>query len=309
MPNKLLIWIREHKLATVLILLVVFLLVKDSALMPFSYRTSNFGGEMMMQRGAVGVAPAAQFGKSMDVYESAPPATGGGGGAVVPAPERMVSRNVQLSMVVKDVAQTVQTLIDTAEGAGGYMVSSTLTNPTQSGTATVAVRVPSKSLRDVTEAFKKLGVKVVSERVSGQDITDQYQDIKERLRLLEETKVKFENILKTSTDVQDTLSVLREIQQLQYQIDSLVGQEKYLASAAQYSLVTVTMSQDEYELPFAPDEPWSASNVFKQAVRELIRTLRMFAEQLIWFGVFAVIWLPVVLVGFFIYRRFLRKPV
>jgi hypothetical protein len=245
----------------------------------------------------------------MDVYESAPPATGGGGGAIVPAPERMVSRNVQLSMVVKDVAQTVQTLIDTAEGAGGYMVSSTLTNPTQSGTATVAVRVLSKSLRDVTEAFKKLGVKVVSERVSGQDITDQYQDIKERLRLLEETKVKFENILKTSTDVQDTLSVLREIQQLQYQIDSLVGQEKYLASAAQYSLVTVTMSQDEYELPFAPDEPWSASNVFKQAVRKLIRTLRMFAEQLIWFGVFAVIWLPVVLVGFFIYRRFLRKSV
>lgn len=226
-----------------------------------------------------------------------------------PTPQRMVSLNAHLSMVVKDIRKASNAMVIIAEKAGGYMVNRNISNPEGNGTANVTVRVLSTKLREVIESYKKLGVKVVSENVQGTDITDQYQDIGERLRVLVDTKEKFEAMLKSSTDVQDSLAVLREVQQLQYQIDNLKGQEKYLAASAQYSLITVTTSKDEYELPYAPEEPWSAQAVFKNAVRDLIRALRSVAETGIWFAVFAVIWVPVGLIAIFIYRRFLRKLV
>jgi hypothetical protein len=305
MLHTLLIWIREHKLATLLIVVLSVVLFKDNSISNMS--VSAFPS----------VGSPSTFGKraTYDMTQSAgvqeasvlpvPPVSGGG--SANPSQTRMVSLNAYLSMVVKDIQEASKDMVIIAENAGGYMVNSSMSNPAGNGTANLTVRVLSAQMREVIESYKKLGIKVVSESISGSDITDQYEDIGERLRVLEDTKAKFEAMLKSSTDVQDSLSVLREVQQLQYQIDNLKGQEKYLEGSAKYSIITVSISKDEFELPYAPEESWSAQVVFKTAVRDLIRTLRSVAEKVIWVVVYAIIWLPVALVALFVYRRFLRK--
>lgn len=309
MLHKLLIWIKAHKLATLLVLFLAFFLLKDTFIIPYSMnRYASVGSAINMGRGStMGIAPGAMMKdsaqQSSEMMSDVPTVNSN------PTAQRMVSLNAHLSMVVKDIRKASNAMVTLAEQAGGYIVSSNISNPEGNGTANVTVRVLSAKLRGVIESYKKLGVKVVSENVQGTDITDQYQDIGEQLRVLVDTKGKFEAMLKSSTDVQDSLAVLREVQQLQYQIDALKGQEKYLAASAQYSLITVTVSKDEYELPYAPEESWSAQAVFKNAVRDLIRALRSVAETGIWLAVFAVIWVPVGLIAIFIYRRFLRKLV
>lgn len=309
MLHRLLIWIREHKLATLLIAVLAFVLLKDNVIGSYSVnRYANVGSAFGSSKGAVyDMAPGAMMQESIGTSYKAPVAPITGGSSANPSAKRMVSLTAYLSMVVKDIREASNAMVALAEQAGGYMVNSSISNPEGNGTATLTVRVLSSKIREVLESYKKLGIKVVSENINGSDITDQYQDIGERLRVLVDTKAKFEAMLKTSTDVQDSLSVLREVQQLQYQIDSLKGQEKYLAGSAQYSIITITISKDEYELPYAPEESWSAEVVFKTAVRDLIRTLRSVAERVIWVAVYAVIWLPVGLVALFFYRRFLRK--
>lgn len=309
MLHNLLIWIREHKLATLLIAVLALILLKDNLVSSYSVNRYNaVGSSFGLGTGvADDMAPGAMMKESVRTSYDAPVAPATGGGSANPSPVRMVSLTAYLSMVVKDIREASNAMVNVAENAGGYMVNSSLSNPEGNGTATLTVRVLSAQIRDVIEAYKKLGVKVVSENINGSDITDQYQDIGEQLRVLVDTKAKFEVMLKTSTDVQDSLSVLREVQQLQYQIDNLKGQEKYLEGAAKYSLITVTVSKDEYELPYAPEESWSAQVVFKTAVRDLIRTLRSVAEKLIWLAVFAVLWIPLGLLALFVYRRFLRK--
>lgn len=308
MLHRLIIWIREHKLATLLIAVLAFVLLKDNVIGLYSVnRYNSVGSSFGLSKGAVyDMAPGAMMQESVQPsYEMpAPPVTGGGPN---PSAKRMVNLTAYLSMVVKDIQEASNAMITLAEQAGGYMVNSSVSNPEGNGTATLTVRILSSQIREVIESYKKLGVKVVSENINGSDITDQYQDIGEQLRVLVETKAKFEAMLKTSTDVQDSLSVLREVQQLQYQIDNLKGQEKYLEGSAKYSLITVTVSKDEYELPYAPEESWSAQVVFKTAVRDLIRTLRSVAEKVIWIAVYAIIWVPIALITFLIYRRFLRK--
>ena len=311
MLHRLLIWIREHKLATLLIAVLAFVLLKDNVIGSYSMnRYANIGSSFGLSKSAMyDSAPGGMLQESVQPsYEMPAPPVSGGSNAN-PSAKRMVSLTGYLSMVVKDIREASNAMVSIAEKAGGYMVNSSMSNPEGNGTSTLTVRVLSAQIREVIESYKKLGVKVVSENINGSDITDQYQDIGEQLRVLVDTKAKFEAMLKTSTDVQDSLSVLREVQQLQNQIDGLKGQEKYLEGSAKYSILTVTISKDEYELPYAPEESWSAQVVFKTAVRDLIRTLRSVAEKVIWVAVFAVIWLPVGFLALFIYRKFLRKMV
>lgn len=312
MLHRFLIWIREHKLAAVLILILMVVIVKDRlpTYIPFtvpSMQSSEYpvSQDMYLQAPPYDASVYSEPG-SYGMTKTVPPEVGSGGVGNTSMP-RMVSMEAYLGMVVKDLALAFTAMQDIAQRAGGFVVSTHINNPSGNGSANLTVRVPSANLKDVVAAYRALGVKVVSETVSGVDITAQYQDITEQLRVLEETKVKFEAMLKSSTDVQDSLSVLREIQGLQQQIDALKGQEKYLAESAKYSLLTVSMSKDEYELPYAPEEPWSAANVFKQAVRELIRTLRALTEKVVWVGVYAILWVPAMIVLFVLYRRFLRK--
>lgn len=304
MIRQLLRWVRDNKLSTALIVILILVFFGQRSVSNLS--VSNYDGGYVTDK-SIGIMEGVMRNHTAPATreQTIPPATGGGGST--PVNQRMVSKNAYISMVVKDVTAALNAMTGIAEGAGGYVITSSLSNPEGNGYATVSVRVLSSSLQIVLDSFKKLGIKTVSENIEGTDITDQFKDVQEHLRVILETKTKFEAMLKSSVDVQDSLSVLREIQSLQYQIDQLRGEERYLSESAKYSRITVNISMDEYELPYAPEEPWSGEAVLKNAVRELIRTLRGYAERLIWIGVFGVIWIPITLISYLLYRRFFRK--
>ena len=157
----------------------------------------------------------------------------------------------------------------------------------------ITVRIPQEKLEEALNYFRELAVKVVSETVSGRDVTDEYVDIEARLATLLKTKAKFEEILAKAQKVQDILEVQRELINLQEQIDNLKGQQNYLEKSAQVSRVTIYLATDELALPYVPTEAWRPQAIFKQAVRSLIGALRKLGTLIIWFGVYSVIWLPI----------------
>jgi hypothetical protein len=106
--------------------------------------------------------------------------------------------------------------------------------------------------------------------------------------------------------VPDLLSVQRELINLQSQIDSLKGQQKYFEQSAKLSKITIYLSTDELALPYAPDNSWRPAVVFKEAVRSLIYNLRSLANLIIWLVVYS----PIIIVGllaFFFLRHKLPK--
>jgi len=227
-----------------------------------------------------------------------------------PAPEvkdRMVVQNSWLSLLVKNVRDAQKSIISKAEKLGGYMVDSSVNSPEGIDNASVTVRVPSEKLSESLDYFRSLGVRVVSESLTGYDVTDQYVDIQAHLDTLNMTKVKFEEILGKAEKVQDILEVQREIINIQVQIDNLIGQQKYLEKNAQVAKVTLYLSTDELALPYAPAQPWRPSVIVKTAVRSLLETLRGVGTAIIWIVVFAVIWLPVLGIVLFLKKK-LSKP-
>ena len=187
------------------------------------------------------------------------------------------------------------------------MVNSNLNNPQDAATATVTVRVPSAKLQAALQTFRGLGVKVVSENLSGQDVTDEFVDNEARLAILEKTKAKFEEILDNAINVQDILTVQREIINLQSQIDAVKGQQNYLEKSAQMAKLTIYLSTDELALPYAPSETWRPAVIFKQAVRSLLGSARKLGTLVIWLAVYSIIWLPILLLIYFLKKRSILK--
>lgn len=220
---------------------------------------------------------------------------------------RMVQKESSLSLLVKDVREASDLVIKQAEGFGGFMIQSSFSNPGESPSGSITVRVPSASLKEYLEILREQSLRVVSEQLSGTDITDQYKDINARLETLNSTKRKFEDIYDKATIIQDILEVQNRIIELQDQIDSLKGQQQYMEKSTEMARVTIYLSTDDLSLPYAPDNSWRPSVVFKNAVRSLVENLRGVASALIWIAVYVVFWGPILIIVLLIRRNRLKK--
>ncbi|OGK17582.1 hypothetical protein A2774_04720 [Candidatus Roizmanbacteria bacterium RIFCSPHIGHO2_01_FULL_39_12c] len=289
-------WIKNNKLAFVLLLVVAYFLYKQYSL-PLRYQISSpaidypavGSGEMMMKSqdraiGGIGMFPQPEAPPTQNIEN------------------RLVIQESYLSLQVTNVRESQDQIIGTAEDLGGYMVNRSLSNPQDAPTASVTVRVPSDKLKQALEAYRNLAVKVVSENLNGTDVTDQYVDNEARLATLEKTKTKFEEILASAIRVQDILEVQRELINLQSQIDAVIGQQKYYEQSAAMARLTVYLSTDEFALPYSPSESWRPEVIFKQAIRSLITHVRKLGTALIWLAVYSPVWL----IGLLLIR-FLRK--
>lgn len=302
-------WVRHNWLVLGVIAVVSVFLGwrQQGGIRPLQYATrsfsvtSNSGGvsvgkavsgvamaPMMAEDSAVGIAPMPQI-----VDEVAP----------TMASDRLVLRDTFMSMQVKDVRKAADQIQAKVVELGGFLVDENVNMPEGAASGNITVRVPEEKRVEALEAFRALGVKVVSETVSGRDVTDQYEDIAAKLAVLNTTKAKFEEIMGQASKIQDLLQVQRELVSLQQQIDSLKGRQQYLEQSAKLTRISVYLSTDELALPYAPDQAWRPQVVFKQAVRSLIGSARQGANGVIWLTVYAPIWLPVLIIGWWLARR------
>lgn len=287
-------WIKRNKLATVLLLVVAYFIVKSflgSRITPLYNSSSGFG---------VG-------GAEMNLKTAAPNSSR----SFLPSPDytptqttdRMVVQESNLSMVVKDVRDSSDKAIEYAKSINGYMVSSSMNQPEEAPYAYVVLRIPAKNLKAATDYFRSLSIKVSSESLLGTDVTDQYTDLNARLDTLNKTKAKFDAILGSAVSVQDILTVQREIINLQSQIDAIKGQQLYLEKTSELARISLNLSTDEFSLPYAPTDTFRPAVIFKQAVRSLVGTARWLAKVAIWLGVYAVIIIPLYFIARLVYKR------
>ena len=225
------------------------------------------------------------------------------------SPDRLVITDTSLSLQVKDVSQSINTIQQETQKLGGFLVNSHLSKPEMAASGNITIRIPSDKLPQALEVFRSLAVKVVSESVVGTDVTDQYEDLDARLAVLYKTKAKFESIMDQAIKISDLLEVQRELVSLQSQIDSVIGQQQYYQKSADLSKVVIYLSTDDLSLPYAPTGQWRPLVVFKTAVRSLLQTLRSFGNLVIWLGVYSVVIIPLYLLFKFIKKKIQAKQI
>lgn len=221
--------------------------------------------------------------------------------------ERLVIRNGTIRAVVADVKSEKDALVDKVKELGGFVVDARLSQPEEAPHLSMSVRVPAGQLDALMGFVKERAERVTYEATTADDVTDQYIDEQARLKSLEETRAQMSTILEKAVEISDLLQIQREITRVDQQIESAKGRIEYLEKSAALSLLEIELAQSEFELSYTPTEKWRPAFVFKQAVRSLLSTLQGLSYTGIRLAVYAVIWLPGVLLARFVWRRLRKK--
>jgi hypothetical protein len=236
-----------------------------------------------------------------------PPQTAGSTAATA---EPRIIKTGNLSLEVSSARDSAEKVGAEATKRGGFVQSSN-TSEDQNGNiyGNVTVRVPSDKFEETMSAMKALAIRVSTDSVNGEDVTEQYTDIEARLRNAKAQETQYLAILEKAETVQDILSVQQYLSGVRYEIESLEGQLKYLGNKTDYSTINVSLFEEAHL--DIPNGKFDLMRDIKEAGRAVILLAQAFLTFAIWFVIIgAAFALPISLVGYIIYRavrKLLRK--
>jgi hypothetical protein len=233
--------------------------------------------------------------------------------------KRMVIRNADLSIVVDDPTVALNTIGRMAERMGGYIVSSNSwkTNNYRGievPEANIQIRVPAELLNQALDEIKALlkdkDVDLLSENVSGQDVTKEYTDLNSRLRNLEDAEEQLRKILDEAYKTEDVLNVFNQLTYYREQIEVTKGQIKYYEESSSLSSINVRIQAQEAVNPISV-AGWKPSVTVSKALQQLVNAFQVIVDGAIYL-IFLII--PIVLIIilpfyllFLLVRSFVRR--
>ena len=159
--------------------------------------------------------------------------------AALVAQNRIIVRTVNLALEVDDVADSIEEISQSVQRDGGWVVS---TDRSSKHYGYIAVRVPAAKLDEALKWMRGVGVDVLSEASTSTDVTDEYYDLRSRVKSLQATEEALIRLLDRAADVEDALEVQRELARVQVEVEAHLGRIKLLEETAAFSLVNISLN-------------------------------------------------------------------
>lgn len=258
-------------------------------------------GEAVPQDQAAAEAPLAPL-PTAAAYEISNPA---GDLAVIERSNRMIVKNADVRLMVKDTDVAIDRATQITGDAGGYIVSSRVWYQDYYGNnlkyAAITIGVPVEQFERTLVRLRDLAVRVVDETAAGEDVTDQYVDLQSQLTNLEATRARIQEFLKDAKTVDEALRINQELANIEAQIEQIKGRMNYLTDRSAYSTITINFEPEFPVLtptptptpyPTATPIPWNPGQTFGEAKNTITLAYQGIANFLIWL---AVVILPLIL--------------
>ena len=211
--------------------------------------------------------------------------------AETPALPRMIIRTAQLSVVVSDTSATIEKLTHAVEAAGGYVNDSRIWRDGEQLRATLSIRVPADRLTQTLATLRHLAVRVQSENISGQDVSQESVDLQSELRNQEAAENEMRLLLGTVRErakkAEDILAVYEQLKQIRGEIEKTKGRIQYLGQMSAMATINVELIPDAIARPVV--EPgWQPVAIAKDAARALTNALKALATVGIWVVIYVL---------------------
>jgi hypothetical protein len=159
--------------------------------------------------------------------------------------ETKIIRTAFISIEVKDVTASIESLKGMAAEKGGYLSSTNVQkNYNNRLSGTVEMRIPQAEFENTLTGVKALGT-VRSASTQGQDVTEEYVDLLAQKTSYQNQLAQYNAIMKQSTKVEDIIRVQEQIDRVQTELNRLEGRLKYLDSRIDLSTITVNLQEPE----------------------------------------------------------------
>ena len=229
---------------------------------------------------------------------------------------RQLILNATLSFEVKEVRAVYDNIQSAAAAEGALITSANLqsgrdgSEETGYGSATLVLRMPQSRFYVVRQRLLsiagELKGKVLQDQVSTQDVTEQFVDLRARLRHWKSQEVQLLAIMGQARKISDILAVRDQISGVQQEIERLSGQLRFLESRVDLSTITVNLYQ-KGKAPVKPTKPSIASTLretgkqisaaWTKSLQDVVKVLGMIAivatYLLPFVAIAAIVWLSV----------------
>lgn len=199
----------------------------------------------------------------------------------------MIVYNANLTLRVKVILDTIEEITRIAQDVRGYVANANLRLEDEKPSAEIAVRVPASSYSEVLGRLRRLAEKVLEEKSSTQDVTEEYSDLESQLRNFRATESRYLELMQRAQTIAEILQVEERLTQTRNQIERLQGRMRFLERRAEMATITV-------RLVLPPKEPgedqkgagWDPLRVARKAWFSSLDFLRTLADVAITVTVF-----------------------
>lgn len=217
--------------------------------------------------------------------------------ADLPGLDRKIIKNAYIELEIEkgkfeDILFKISNL---AEQNGGFVSNSESYSDVEGKLTSgrVVIRIPHDKFSAVVDKVKSYGV-VRSVQLSGQDVTEEFTDLKSRLKNLKAQEEVLLDLMRKSKSVKDSIEVQKELSRVQEEIEVIQGRINYLDNMVSYSTVDIYLHEPE---PIKTTTGWGFIDALKRGLQGALRVLNGLVYFLILISPIAVlgvvIWLIV----------------
>lgn len=223
-----------------------------------------------------------------------------------PVVPRLIVRNAELTLRVEAISAAEKRVGEVARREGGTVEASQgsdLAGPAP--TLSLTLRVPEGRFDASIAELEALGVRL-GKTIASEDVTAQAVDLEARLKSLRVQEEAYRAILGAARKISDVLEVQERLTGVRTQIEEIVAQRRTLGDHAARSKILVSLTQALRPEGPAPESDWMAQT-WGDATGSLRATGRAMAALGLWLVAMLPVWLPLVLVGSWAWRRTRRN--
>jgi hypothetical protein len=218
------------------------------------------------------------------------------------ASNRMVIKNADISIKVEDAKKSLTEVEQLAKSLGGFVQGGRMSTPPQGvPEASAVLRVPASRYETAMKALRGMG-ELLTESSNAEDVTAQHADVQGRLTVLRAEADSYLTMLRAARKVGELIEIKDRLSQVRQEIASLESQRKALANASALSTISVTLIQKE-SLEAGPEPRDGFDETWAKAVNGLSAVGRFLGNAVIYLFVFSPIWLPPVLLFWWLGRK------
>jgi len=230
----------------------------------------------------------------------------------IPDSGRKIIKSAQIIMETNNFDEITKEIINNTNSVGGYIESSDITGRRLNNQGTVVnrraffkLRIPEQRLTGFILDVNNLG-NVINSQTRGDDISSQYFDTEARLKSLKIHEERLLEILKKAAKIEDVITLEKELSNIRYEIENLTGTLKKWDNLVSFATLDIEV-MEVHEMLEAKETPVSLqdrmSNGFSDSVKLLTELSKGLLIVIVSLIPFAVIIIPLALVGLYIYRR------
>lgn len=202
---------------------------------------------------------------------------------VSPLTKQMLNKNGTLTIESDDPMAAMQKCSDVAMRFGGDILNTNTSYYGSSATVTMTLRVPVATFEKAINEIQKAG-KVTSINTSAEDVTSEYINLDASRKTKEKMIKQLNSLLDNARNEEAMVQMYEKIAQYEQELESIVGQQKYLEGMTSYSRISLTISKPGETVTYPED------NDFLEALKVIWKA---FLTAMLWILVIVVVALPI----------------